>query len=159
VLREVERYYAEGMALYSQEPGSSVRRDRGRSEFAQVHEGLFYDWEGGALLFEQLDDGHWGYRCDEVTRNYALSSYRDGALVLETGDAAGSAAAFNLMCEAVRARKEVVIDAAGRDALSAGARAILRHALSDPKCDVPNGWRTDYTGPYVPHYEGTAKPD
>jgi len=146
--------YSEGMTrLYNPSSNGGVR---GSGHFRGILDALTYsdtysrsedgarvstlksssDWED--FLHEQLEDGAWVYRCDELTRFYALASYRWAILHADYED---YRLARNLFCFGLQVRPEVVLEVATKEALSASARASFDAAVRDPKCMPEGGWR------------------
>jgi hypothetical protein len=99
----------------------------------------------GDLLFEQLPDGYWAYRCDEVTRLYALAAYRYALAQAGRAPAGSEQAALAEMyfCRAVEARPDLVLPLAQREAMGLRARELFAATLRESSCYYQAGWRSD----------------
>jgi hypothetical protein len=86
------------------------RTDRG-SAFMSIVDLLYYGAGGGEFLYEQLEDGHWAFRCDELTRLYALAAYRYAVVLSDYHeDQEGTLdEAKHNFCLALQSRPDVVV--------------------------------------------------
>ena len=138
--------YKKGMRLFEHNAGLGLSA-RGHWEFGSVVAAHTTGAGGGGdgYLFEQLENGEWAYRCDDMTRLFALSAYR--AAVLEAED--GSYEAPGNFCVALHARPDVVLAIVRKEGLSPNARAAFEQALRNPRCYFEDGYRGSPYGVYV----------
>ena len=129
-LRDIRELYEKGVRELSD--GSD---DRGAQEFHAVVHLLMYGEGNGEVLFQQIDDDGWAFACNDLTRIFALSAYRYGALLAEKGE--GSA----YLCIALKARPDVILPLATTERLKPGVREIFDTVKRDSHCYFENGWR------------------
>lgn len=127
--------YARGLDSFKQEG-----REKGESSFTSMVGDLNYLY-GGELLFEEDEDGHWVYRCDDLTRLYALAATRLAVVYGDFRERADDRSA-QYLCVATRMRPDVVQSFVREEGFSPKMQRLLQKVMRDPLCYFEDGWRS-----------------
>lgn len=156
VLQTAREYYEKEMRVFRAMNPDLGERGQNLPNFREIEEYLRYSTHG-EFLYEQLDDGHWAYRCDDLTRLLALSLYRwaiysaDYEKFREEWERERSTR--SLFCSALQKRPEVILDVVKKEGLSPDARRFFEAARRIPGCVPERGWRTKSASPRPPYDE------
>jgi hypothetical protein len=145
VLARVRAMYDAGMRALRTHAPNGDERDHGETNFAGIVRHTLMMNSDGEFLYEQLEDGSWVFRCDELTRIYALAAFRSAQIQVdfESARSGWQHWARLYFCVALRARPDVILDLVAKEPLSKAARAIFEQTMQDESgsCYVEGGWR------------------
>jgi hypothetical protein len=133
VLKDVNQRMAAGMSAFR-----SGELSAAESAFDEA-----LDKADSDANYELLDDGQWAYRCDDVTRQYALAAYYHAIIYADpwmSKDQPSSERARSDFCLALRVRPDLIMPMAKH--LSTRARSVFDLVLNEPGCYIEDGWRT-----------------